>query len=131
MMTADEESIRALVATWHSSTAAGNVEAVLPLMADDVVFLVAGHPPMRGRGTFEKGLRELLATHRIQSEFAIEEIEVSGALAYCWTSLKVTMTPLAGGAPLNRSGSALSILHRHGDRSWVVVRDANLLAVTP
>ena len=130
-MTEDEQSIRALVATWHSSTAAGNVGGVLPLMADDVVFLVAGHPPMRGRAAFEKGLRGLLATHRVQSEYVIEEIEVAGALAYCWSSLKVTMTPLAGGATSIRSGPALSILHRLPDRSWVVVRDANLLTAVP
>ena len=30
-MTEDEQSIRALVATWHSSTAAGNVDGVLQL----------------------------------------------------------------------------------------------------
>ena len=129
-MNEDEQAIRALVATWHSSTAAGNVDGVLPLMADDVVFLVAGHPPMRGRAAFEKGLRGLLASHRIQSEFVVEEIEVAGALAYCWSSLKVTTTPLAGGAPSLRSGPALSILHRQHDRSWVVVRDANLLTET-
>ena len=86
---------------------------------------------MRGRGAFEKGLRSLLATHRIHSEAVIEEIEVAGALAYCWSSLKVTMTPLAGGAPSIRSGPALSILHRQHDRSWVVVRDTNLLTETP
>jgi uncharacterized protein (TIGR02246 family) len=129
-MNEDEQSIRALVAVWHSNTAAGNVDGVLPLMADDVVFLVAGHPPMRGRAAFEKGLRGLLATHRIQSKFVIEEIEVAGALAYCWSSLEVTMTPLAGGAPSVRSGPALSILHRRSDRSWILVRDANLLTET-
>ena len=130
-MTDDEQSIRTLVATWHDSTAAGNVDGVLPLMADDVVFLVAGRPPMRGRAAFEKGLRSLLATHRIRSEFVIEEIEVAGALGYCWSTLKVTMTPVAGGAPSTRSGPALSILHRQDDRSWVIVRDANLLMETP
>ena len=114
-MTEDEQSIRALVATWHSSTAAGNVDGVLPLMADDVVFLVAGQPPMRGRAAFEKGLRGLLATQRIQSEYIIEEIEVAGALAYCWSSLKVTTTPLAGRARSMRSGPAF--LFRRSKRS--------------
>ena len=128
-MTTDEQLIRALVATWHSSTAAGNVSAVLPLMADDVVFLVAGHPPMHGHSAFETSLRGLLATHRIESEFEIEEIEVSGDLACCWTKLKVKITPLAGDTSVLRSGSALSILHKQLNGSWVVVRDANLLSV--
>ena len=52
-MNADEQAIRALVAEWHSATAAGDVDAVLQLMAEDVVFLVAGQPPMKGRSSFE------------------------------------------------------------------------------
>ena len=37
-MTSDEQAIRRLVALWHSATAAGDVDTVLGLMADDVVF---------------------------------------------------------------------------------------------
>ena len=66
-MTSDDRAIRDLVALWHSATGAGDVDTVLGLMAGDVVFLVAGHPPMRGRSSFEIGLRKLLATHRIES----------------------------------------------------------------
>ncbi len=56
-MTTDEQAIRRLVAQWHTATAAGDVEVVLGLMAEDVVFLVPDQPPMKGRSTFEKGLR--------------------------------------------------------------------------
>src|SRR3954463_3608143 len=128
-MNPDENAIRALVAKWHRATAAGDVDAVLPLMAEDVVFLVAGQPPMKGRGTFEKGLRALLAAHRIRSTGDVQEVAVSGDLAYCWTMLHVEMTPLTGGSIVRRSGSALSILRRQSDGGWVMVRDANLLAV--
>ena len=34
------------------ASAAGDVERVLGLMAEDVVFLLPGQPPMRGRETF-------------------------------------------------------------------------------
>ena len=43
-MITDEQAIRDLVALWHRATAAGDVDTVLGLMADDVVFLVAGQP---------------------------------------------------------------------------------------
>ena len=128
-MNADEQAIRTLVAKWHSATAAGDVETVLDLMAEDVVFLVAGHPPMKGRATFEKGLRALLGTHRIESAGKIQEIEVSGGLAFCWTELTVRITPLSGGNFALRSGSAMSILRKQSTGSWVVVRDANLLTI--
>jgi uncharacterized protein (TIGR02246 family) len=128
-VTSDEQAIRALVAKWHSATAAGDVDIVLGLMAQDVVFLVAGQAPMKGRGAFEKGLRDLLVTHRIESSGVVQEVEVSGGLAYCWNELSVRMTPLSGGKPVLRSGSTLSILRKEPSGAWVMLRDANLLKI--
>jgi uncharacterized protein (TIGR02246 family) len=125
-MSEDEQAIRNLIAEWHRATMAGDVDAVLRLMAEDVVFLVAGQPPMRGRGAFEKGLRNVLASHRIESTGSIQELEISGDLAYSWALLKVTITPLSGGEPMVREGNALSILRKQNG-SWVLMRDANLL----
>ena len=127
-MSANEDAIRNLVAAWHRATAAGDVDTVLTLMADDVIFLVSGQPPMRGRSTFERGLRQLLSDNRIESSSEIQEIVVSGDLAYCWGALTVRVIPLAGGTETLRSGNALSILRKQADGSWLVVRDANLLS---
>ena len=96
-MSSDEQSIRNLVAQWHRATAAGDVDTILRLMAADVVFLIAGKPPMRGRSAFEQGLRSLLVSHRVDSRGDIQEVEVSGDIGYCWTLLTVRMTPLSGG----------------------------------
>ena len=126
-MTTDEQAISDVVARWHSATAAGDVDSVLQLMAEDVVFLVAGQPPMKGRSSFERGLRTLLTQHRIESTSNVREIEVSGNLAYCWTDLNVRVVPLAGGNAKARSGSALSVFRKQTTGSWVLWRDANLL----
>lgn len=126
-MNADEQTIRNLVAQWHRATAAGDVDTVLGLMSEDVVFLVPGKPPMQGRSTFEKGLRGILKSHRIDSRGEVQEVEVSDDLAYCWILLTVGMTPLSGGDANVRSGSALSIFRKQSNGSWTLVRDANLL----
>lgn len=128
-MHVDEQAIRTLVAKWHGATAAGDVESVLQLMAEDVVFLVAGQPPMKGRGAFEKGLRGLLASHRIASTGEVQEVEISGNLAYCWSMLNVEITPNLGGSKMVRSGSSVSILRKQSNGAWLIVRDANLLAL--
>lgn len=130
-MTADEQATRNLVAQWHSATAKGEVETVCGLMADDVVFLVGGQAPMKGRSTFEHGVRGLLGSHRVESTNDIQEVQVSGDLGYCWSVLTVRIIPLCGGKAVERSGSALSILRRPAGGNWVVVRDANLLTVAP
>ena len=123
----DEQAIRNVVARWHKATADGDVGAVLALMADDVVFLVAGKPPMRGREAFERGLRTLLASHRIESTGEIQEVEVDGNLAYCWATLDVRIVPLGSGAATTRNGNTLSIFRRQTSGDWVLYRDANLL----
>ena len=127
-MQPDEQAIRDLIALWHRATAAGDVDTVLDLMTDDVVFLSAGQPPMQGRAAFERGLRGLLAQHRIESSHEVREIGIDGDLAYSWTDLDIRVIPRAGGtAPPARSGSTLSVLRRQADGRWRMVRDANLL----
>lgn len=127
-MSADRQTINEVVSLWHRATAAGDVDTVLSLMAEDAVFLVAGHPPIRGRNAFEQGLRGVLAGSRIESSSEVQEIEVSGDMAYCWNQLTVRVVLLADGEPTIRSGSALSIFRKEPNGSWVLVRDANLLA---
>ena len=46
-MQSDEQEIRQLVATWMAASKTGDVETVLSLMSDDVVFLQPGQLPMR------------------------------------------------------------------------------------
>lgn len=44
-MTEDESAIREAIATWMRASAAGDIDTVLGLMTDDVVFLVPGAEP--------------------------------------------------------------------------------------
>lgn len=124
----DEAAIRALVDTWHRATSVGDVARVLPLMAEDAVFLVAGRPPMRGRAAFERALVALFETHTIASSGEVREVVVGGNLAYSWSDLTVTMTPTDGRSPTKRTGPALSVFSRQSDGHWLLVRDANMLA---
>jgi uncharacterized protein (TIGR02246 family) len=126
----DAAAIVRLVSDWHDAAARGDVDAILPLMTEDVVFLVAGQPPMRGREAFAEGLRSLLRTHRIASRGEIEEVVVSGELAWCWSKLVVEVFANDAGesapAEMRRSGNTLSVLRR-GATGWQIARDANLL----
>jgi len=126
-MTNDEQQIRDLVTEWQSAVAAGDLSRLLPLMAEDVVFLVAEHPPMRGRDAFATAFRAGLGQIRIQSTSKIEEIQVAGNLAYLCNYLEVTVTPLQGGSPTRRSGYTLTLLRKEPDGRWVLFRDANML----
>ena len=126
----DEAAIRQLVDTWDRATLANDLDAIAPLMAEDVVYLVAGQPPMRGRDTFMALARSLFGASapRIESSGEFEEIRLMGDFAYAVRHLKVTMTP-PGGVPVRRAGPVLSVFRREADGRWVLARDANLLTL--
>ncbi len=123
----DEHQIRDLIATWLRVSAEGNISQILPLMAEDVVFLVAGQPPMRGRDAFAASFAGWQGKFSLETDCEIQEIQVSGDLAYSWTRLSVTMTPIEGGPANRRSGYTLTVWRKNADGDWQIFRDANLL----
>jgi uncharacterized protein (TIGR02246 family) len=128
-MSGDEQEIRQLVATWIDATKAGDADAVLSLMADDVVFLVAGRPPMIGKSAFAAAMQAQSAQGppRFDGKSEIQEVRVLGDWAYMWTKLTVVVTPPGGAPPVTRAGHTLTVLQKQNCK-WVIARDANMLA---
>ena len=91
-------------------------------MADDVVFLGPGRPPMRGKVEFAKAMRSMEG--RVESAADIQEIRVCGDWAYCWNQLTITITPAAVGQSRQLSGPTLSVFRRNPGGAWVIARDA-------
>jgi uncharacterized protein (TIGR02246 family) len=126
-MDRNEEMIRALVKTWMDATIAGDLPRVLELMDDDVVFIGAGRPPMRGKEAYAAQARAMAGKVRFEGEVDIQEVRVFGDWAYSWVNLSVTAHPADGGPSQSMAGPAMSILRRKPDGRWVIVRDANML----
>ena len=125
----DEAAIRTLIATWHQATAAGDLATILSLMDEDVVFMTAGRPPMRGKDAFAAATRRALeGKNRIDGKADTQEVRVFGDWAYCWNQLTVTMHPAGGAAPSRLTGPALSVFRKMPDGRWVIFRDANMIA---
>jgi uncharacterized protein (TIGR02246 family) len=128
-MQTDEQEIRQLVATWMTATKSGDIETVLGLMADDVVFLLPGQPPMIGKSAFAAAAKAQSnkAAPQFEGTSEIQEIQVLGDWAFMWTKLTVIVTQPGSAASLPRAGHTLSILKKQNGK-WVLARDANLLA---
>jgi uncharacterized protein (TIGR02246 family) len=123
-MSPDEHAIRELVDTWMKASRAGDTATVLSLMSDDVIFMVPGREPF--------GKEAFAATSQSTKGFCLEgsadirELRVLGDWAYLRNFIEITVT-LPGGAPVRRSGYALTILRKESDGRWRLTRDANLV----
>jgi len=79
-MNEDERAIRNLIDTWMSATRTGDIETVLTLMADDVIFMVPGQKPF-GKEAFAAASRGMKNV-RFKGRSDIEELKVLGNWAY-------------------------------------------------
>lgn len=123
----DERAIRKLIDDWMQASARGDLEKVLSMMSDDVVFMTAGREPF-GKKEFaaqSSGLKNV----KIEGVAKPVEIKVLGDWAYLRNHISVTMTPQSGktGQATTRAGYTLTILNRQPGGRWVITRDANLM----
>ncbi len=121
----DERNIRELVQTWFSASQRGDIDTVLDLMTDDVVFMVPGQEPF-GKAAFAQASAGMNAV-QMQGSYDIRELQVMGDWAYLRNFIELTVTP-PGGQAVHRAGYTLTVLRREADGRWRLCRDANLLA---
>jgi uncharacterized protein (TIGR02246 family) len=124
----DEQEIRALVRTWLDASKAGDMETVLSLMSEDVVFLIAGREPMIGRAAFAAASQVPVGAPAplIEGNSEIQELQVHGDWAYMWTELSVSIHMPGEEKTLRRAGHTLSVLKKENGK-WLLARDANML----
>jgi uncharacterized protein (TIGR02246 family) len=123
-MQTDEQAIRKLVDTWMAASKTGDLQTVLNLMADDVIFMVPGQQPFGKEAFISRS--EAMKGMSIEGTSDIQELKVLGDWAWMRNCLKVKMT-MPDGKSMQRSGYTLTILRKRPGGSWVIYRDANLL----
>ena len=124
-MTDDEQAIRELVSTWMKASEVGDIDTVLSLLADDVIFMVPGREPF-GKEQF-RAASEGMKNVRIAGTSDIREIKVLSDWAYIRNYIEITVMP-PDGTPMQRRGYTLSIFRKQSDGKWALWRDANLVA---
>jgi len=126
-MQQDEKEIRQLVDKWMTATKAGDIETLLTLMSDDVVFLIPGGVVMH-KAEFAAAARGQSGPNAptFEGTSEIQEIKVFGDWAFMWTRLTVVGSMPDNPHSVKRTGHTLSILRKQ-DGKWVLARDANLL----
>ena len=121
----DPQQIRDLVAAWARASAAGDLDAILPLMDDDILFLTHGAEPF-GRDAFVQHFTANVKQMDLNVTAHVREVEVRQDLAFARTWLEVRITP-PNADPVTRTGYSLAVYRRRPGGPWKLWRDANLV----
>jgi uncharacterized protein (TIGR02246 family) len=120
----DEQAIRQLVNDWLEASKRNDLDALLSLMADDVIFMVPGQEPF-GKEAFASRSKQM-DQMKLEAKSSILEIKVLGDWAWMRSHLQISVTQ-PDGEKMEKSGYILTILNKKSDGRWVISRDANLL----
>jgi len=123
----DEQEIRAVHANWIAAVNAGDLERLLALTTDDVVFVNPGQAPF-GREGFSIAFSAAHQRARIRCRSELEEVVVVGDVAYTRSRDALSVTQRAGGRATELAGHRITIYRKQPDGRWLLARDAHTLS---
>jgi ketosteroid isomerase-like protein len=118
----DLEAIRATVENWVSAANAGDSDAVLAGLSQDLEILPPGEIPRRSdeaRRHYGGTMEEFDVALRISEE----GVAVGGDWGYYRYAFQMTLTPKAGGDSLTNNGHGIYIYQRQTDGTWKLAKD--------
>ena len=124
-MNNDEQAIRSVVDTWVQASGAADLNTMLSLLADDMVFIVPGQPPF-GKAEFRAAWEGPMRDAKVIADANVEEVLISGDFAVTRTRLRVRIAT-ADGNSSSAKGYTMTLFRKQPDGRWLLARDANLL----
>ena len=101
-----------------------DLEKLLAIMTDDVVFMAPNSAPIIGKTAVRPWLEGYIAAYKTYWDKKAVEFVVAGEWAFERYSYTSTDTPRDGGDPIVDTGWGLVIYHHDADGVWRVARDA-------
>lgn len=130
----DLQAINQLRAEHVAGVTAGDLQAVLAGMVEDVVYLPPDQPPVVGMSALEAAMRPYYEQFRNQLVMTPCEIVMAGDWAMEWGMVTAELTPLAAGASIRFDGKYVYIYRRQPNGSWKIqwdIYNANVPSALP
>lgn len=119
----DLTAINALRSSFVAAFNAADADAIGKLYTADAVAQGNHRPSDTGTAAIVASNKATFEQMTAKIELTPEETKTMGSFGFDRGTFKITMTPKAGGAPMNDEGRYLVLLEKGVDRSWRVSRD--------
>jgi uncharacterized protein (TIGR02246 family) len=102
----------------------GDAEAWAAAFSNDGVQMPPNAPANIGRDNIQAWSAGFLGTFRAEFSLAPEEVQLAGAdWAFERGTYEISLTPKAGGEPIQDVGKYITVYRRQPDDSWAMARD--------
>jgi uncharacterized protein (TIGR02246 family) len=101
----------------------GDVNAWVAAFTDDGVQMPPNAPANLGSESIRTWSRAFLALFRAEFALLVDEVQVAGDWAFERGTYTITLTPKAGGEPMQNIGKYITISERKPCGAWGMARD--------
>lgn len=122
MSTTPEDEIRKLLTAWASAVRRADAAAIASLVTEDAEFWSQGAAPLVGRAMVETAMAAFLGQYELDQHFEMQELVISGDLAFARGLERNRVTPRSGGEPKEVLQRAFSVIRRELDGRWRFAR---------
>ena len=120
---ADISAVNAIRASFQTAFNAGDAEGIGNLYTDDAVSQSNHRPTDHGKAAIIASNRATFAQMSFRVDITPDETKTVGNLGMDRGTYRMTITPKAGGAPMNDEGRYIVLLAKGTDGKWKVTLD--------
>ena len=126
-MNSETPEIQEVHTSWINAVNAGDLDRLLAMMTDDVVFLGPSQAPF-GRDGFSANFSRARKEIQFVCTSDLEEVVIVGDVTYTRSRDALSVTPRAGTNATHLAGYRLTIYRKQSDGRWLLARDAHTLS---
>jgi uncharacterized protein (TIGR02246 family) len=121
--TQDDAAIRSVLSSYEAALNASNTEAVMPLYAEDGVFMAPNFQSAIGKAAVRRAYDAVFKAITLKVKFTIAElVMMSSEWAFVRTNSAGTQKVNASGATSTEANQELFIFKKGGDSGWRIAR---------
>jgi uncharacterized protein (TIGR02246 family) len=120
----DRAKVEGATAALHQALRANDLETLMSYVAEDVVFMPPGEPPVRGRDAVRTWMRAFLAQYQTSAlTLADRDVMVGSGWAVELGTFEWRLQPAAGGSPVTDRGNYMQVWKEQPDKTWRFARE--------
>jgi uncharacterized protein (TIGR02246 family) len=128
----DSAGFERATTSFHQALRTNDLETFMSYVADDVRFMPAGEPAVRGRDAVRQWITAFLTQYRTTSlTLADREVRVGNGWAMELGTFEWTLQPTAGGSAVVDRGNYMQVWQLQGDTAWRFAREIYNSTVPP
>ena len=115
---ADTTALKKIEEEWTAASISGDIDKLVSFFTDNAVNIPPNEPALIGKEAIRSWFQQSSDQFTMEQEGTVEDVQVSGDLAFTRGTETIIFTPKAGGESLKAKDRWVTIYRKQSDGTW-------------